>query len=84
MVCCFPSLAVLTVGFTQANYTVNEDAGSVQFCFTATGNLSPELTASVNVTSQPLSAQGTNALWDSYYEMKITCLILSQFKICHL
>ena len=51
------------MGFTETSYAVNEDAGTVQFCFVATENLAPGLAATVNVTAQELSspsAQGTN------------------------
>ena len=50
------------MGFTATNYAVDEDSGSAMFCFTATGNLAPELTAVVSVTSEPITAQGNRKM----------------------
>ena len=48
----------MTVGFEETNYTVNENSGSVTFCFTATGNLGPGIVIMVIVTSQEITAEG--------------------------
>ena len=51
---------VLTVSFTEPNYIVSEDAGSVMFCLTSTGDLAigPSPPITVNVASQAVTAQG--------------------------
>ena len=51
--------AVLTVGFIETSYAVDEDFGTATFCFTAVGNFGPETTTVVDVTSQPFTAEGT-------------------------
>ena len=49
---------VLTVSFEDETYAVDEDEESELFCFIITGDLAPEVNATVNVTAQPISAQG--------------------------
>ena len=49
---------VLTVSFTEENYTTSEGAGSVMVCITSSGDLALEVSATVNVASQSVTAQG--------------------------
>ena len=53
---------VLTVSFEEEAYVVNENGGSEMFCFLITGELAPGVNATVNITAQPISAQGMQVI----------------------